>query len=153
MKTPLEKTDNLLSQVFGTDPITTAQEVTVIDQEGRVVAAPDTEETEIVDTDTEFARSNMYDLLRQGQDAIEYALQLAKESENPRAFEVVFAGLKNLSDMNSQLLQLQKQKQDLKKPAAGAPAATPGKVVNNAVFVGTTKDLARMLNGDETKGE
>ncbi len=152
MRTPLEKTDNLLSQVFGTEPIA-SHEVTVIDQEGQVVVPPNTEDAEVVDSDTEFARNNMYDLLKQGQDAIEYALQLAKESENPRAFEVVFAGLKNLADMNSQLLQLQKQKQDLKKPAAGATPATPGKVVNNAVFVGTTKDLARMLNGDETKGE
>lgn len=98
-----------------------------------------------VDVDAEFARGNMHELIAAGKDAIEYALQLAKESDNPRAFEVVFAGLKNLSDMNAQLIDLHQKKQAAKGMKAGQKEG-PQKVVNNAVFVGSTQELNRMLD-------
>lgn len=151
MSSPLEKLDHSLSEVFGTVPMKIEKPLpaNVIDAPVKVIAEevdldgvePDDEK---VDVDAEFARANMHDLIAAGKDAIEYALGLAKESDNPRAFEVVFAGLKNLSDMNSQLLDIH-QKKNAAKGIKGGPKEGPQKVVNNAVFVGSTQELNRML--------
>lgn len=148
---PLEKLDRSLSEVFGTATMKIEKTLpaNVIDAPVKVIAeevdldsvAPDDEK---VDVDAEFARTNMHDLIATGKDAIEYALELAKESDNPRAFEVVFAGLKHISDMNSQLLDIH-QKKNAAKGIKGGPKEGPQKVVNNAVFVGSTQELNRML--------
>lgn len=149
-RTPLEKLDRSLSDVFGTARMEQpTNAVSIIDEHGEIAPGSDLPDDGKVETDAEFARSNMYTLLRQGQEALEYALQVAKDSENPRAFEVVFAGLKNLSDMNNQLIDIHSKKRDAKGIKGAAP---PQKVVNNAVFVGTTKDLNKMIldmNKDE----
>jgi hypothetical protein len=86
----------------------------------------------------------MYSLLQQGQDALQYALELAKGSDSPRAFEVVGTLMKNLSDMNLQLLDTHEKKQKISGKKTEEPG--PQKVVNNSiVFQGSTKDLYNML--------
>lgn len=135
--TPMEKIDQNLSNLFGTKPM----EMTVIDSAGAVIS----ESNDALDTDADHVRSNMYALLQQGNDALQYALELAKQSDSPRAFEVVGTLMKNLSDMNMQLLDAHDKKQKIKKPAKDEPG--PQKVVNNSiVFQGSTADLNRMLN-------
>lgn len=138
--TPLEKVDRNLSTIFGAERM----DVTVVDDQGVVPPAADTEK-ELVDADANHVRSNMYSLLQQGQDALIYALELAKQSDSPRAFEVVGTLMKNLSDMNLQLLDTHEKRQKLtqsKKDDTGGPQ----KVVNNSiVFQGSTKDLYQML--------
>lgn len=138
-KTPIEKTDHLLSSVFKTEQM----DLSVIDVKGDVVV-PDTHEDNEVDVDHKHIRSNMYNLLQQGNDALQYALELAKTSESPRAFEVVGTLMKNLSDMNLQLLDTHDKKQKLKTKKE--EASTPQKIVNNSVvFNGTTAEINKML--------
>lgn len=129
--TPSEKTDKSLSSIFGTEPM----DVSVIDVSG----APDS-----IDADAEFVRSNMYGLMQQGNDALQYALDLAKQSDSPRAFEVVGTLMKNLSDMNLQLLDSHEKKAKLKNTIKKEEG--PAKIVNNSiVFQGSTAELSKML--------
>jgi hypothetical protein len=82
--------------------------------------------------------------MQQGQDALHYALELAKQSDSPRAFEVVGSLMKNLSDMNLQLLDTHEKKAKLSSKKEETPG--PQKVVNNSiVFQGSTTELNKML--------
>lgn len=139
--TPLEKVDQSLSAVFGTLPIEVpATEVTQVTH--TLSDAPAI--NGVVEADHAFARSNMYSLLQQGQDALGYALELAKATESPRGFEVVAAMMKNLADMNMQMMDLHEKKARIIKPV---PQAEPQKTVNNTVvFNGTTAEINKMLN-------
>jgi hypothetical protein len=93
-----------------------------------------------IDDDAEFARQNLRDLIEKGNDAANHIIAVAKQSDHPRAFEVVAGMLKNLSDMNKDLLEIQKRKQDLQ------PKITQNNInVDKAVFVGSTADLIKQL--------
>ena len=138
--TPQDKIDKNLSAIFGVEPMG----VSVIDDQGVVPPQSDGSDKELIDADTNHVRSNMYSLLQQGQDALQYALELAKQSDSPRAFEVVGTLMKNLSDMNLQLLDTHEKKQKLSSKKTEEQG--PQKVVNNSiVFQGSTKDLYHML--------
>jgi hypothetical protein len=105
---------------------------------------------DVVETDYEAARNNLHLLLFQGQDALMGALEVAKQSEHPRAFEVVGNLMKQLADVNQQLLALHQQKQKLDEPKGGD--AKKQVTNNNAIFVGSTSELNKMLQ-DMTKGK
>lgn len=100
--------------------------------------------------DYETTRSNLHSILSQGEDALIHALSVAKQSEHPRAFEVVGGLMKHLSDINSQLLDLHKKKQQLEAPRAEENKTN--NVTNNSIFVGSTNELSKMLN-DLRKGK
>lgn len=106
----------------------------------REVILPDTNGIEY---DYSTTRSNLHSLLQTGQEALIRALEIADSSENPKAFEVVGNLLKQLADINAQLLDIHQQKQKLdnihKKDV-------PTTVTNNAVFVGSTMELSKMIN-------
>ena len=85
-------------------------------------------------------RSNLYGLLQSGQDALDAALEIAKQSEHPRAFEVAATLIKNMSDINKDLMELQKKKNDL-LPRKEETIVN----VDKAVFVGSTKDLIKQI--------
>ena len=108
---------------------------------------PKTEIVEVkdaVEDDAEFARQNLRDLIEKGNDAAEHIIAVAKQSDHPRAFEVVAGMLKNLSDMNKDLLEIQKRKQDLQ------PKLTQNNInVEKAVFVGSTAELLKQLKGNK----
>lgn len=108
---------------------------------------PKTEVVEVKDTvedDAEFARQNLRELIEKGNDAAEHIIAVAKQSDHPRAFEVVAGMLKNLSDMNKDLLEIQKRKQDLQ------PKITQNNInVDKAVFVGSTAELLKQLKGNK----
>ena len=101
-----------------------------------------------LDDDYETTRSNLHTILQQGQDALYHALEVAKASEHPRAFEVVGGLMKHLSDINTQLLDLHKKKQSIEAPTKEERKS----VTNNAIFVGSTNELSKMLN-DLRKGK
>lgn len=135
---PLKKMDNNLSEIFDTEPI----ELLPSQPAGPVVVQDETDEASQVDADSSFVRSNMYVLVQQGNDALSYALELARQSDSPRAFEVVSTLLSTLANMNMQLMDAHEKKNKLKKPTIDQPQ----KVVNNSiVFQGTTGDLKKML--------
>lgn len=102
-----------------------------------------------IDSDYERSRMNLHTLLVQGQEALASALEVAKQSESPRAFEVVGALVKNLADINGQLLDLSEKRQKLtvKKDEGPQKSVTN----NNAFFVGSTADLNKLINN--MKGE
>ena len=106
---------------------------------------PSTEIVEIkdvVDDDAEFARQNIRDLIVKGNDAASHIVEIAKQSEHPRAFEVAAGMLKNLSDMNKDLLEIQKRKQDLQPKITNN---TQNLNIDKAVFVGSTAELLKQL--------
>ena len=95
-----------------------------------------------VENDAQFGRENIRGLIDKGGNALDSLLRVAKESEHPRNFEVVAQTLKNLGELNKDLLEIQKRKQDLE------PKKTQNEInVDKAVFVGSTNDLVKMLKG------
>ena len=94
------------------------------------------------DIDYNYARENYYNLIERNQDAIEEMLEIAKQSEHPRAFEVVGQLIKSGLDANKELMGLHKTKKEL-SIEKGSHTTT----VNNAVFVGSTAELQKLLKG------
>ena len=106
----------------------------------RLVQLP---EEDPIEYDYQKSRTNLYSLLSQGQDALNYALDVAKQSENSRSFEVVGNIIKQLADINYQLLDISEKKQKLssKKSEDNTNVITN----NNAIFVGSTSELTKIL--------
>jgi hypothetical protein len=94
-----------------------------------------------LDTDYEYTRNNLKAIIEKGSEALDGILELAKESEHPRAYEVVGQIIKNVADVNRQLIDLQKDIKGLKKADSGP------KNVTNALFIGSTHDLQKLLKG------
>jgi hypothetical protein len=101
------------------------------------------------DNDFEYARENIKSLIAQGEDALESIIDIAKSSETPRAFEIVAGLLKQLSDMNHQVIDLHVKKKGLK---GKVESEAPKTVTNNSIFVGTTSELNKMINDLTNKG-
>ena len=134
---------NSLDDVFKTQETTP-----VIQSDIELVDHSEQIETNI-ESDYEITRTNLHKLLTQGQEAIVSALEVAKISEHPRAFEVVGGLMKQLADINHQLLDLSEKRQKLTiKPKTD----TAQHVTNNAIFVGSTNELNKMLR-DLTGGK
>lgn len=107
--------------------------------------------------DLSFARENYYELLAQGQESLETMIQIFKESEHPRCGEIVAQLLKQNSDLTDKLVDLQKKNKDLTQenlpvPQQQGAGPTGGNTTNN-VFVGTTEELQRLLQGDSLSVE
>ena len=102
--------------------------------------------------DHEYARSNIYSLVEKGQEALNGALELAQESDSPRAYEVVAQLIKSVGDTADKLMDLQQKKKDLEKEDK---SSSPTSVTNNAVFFGSTAELQKFLknsmNQDQSK--
>lgn len=96
--------------------------------------------------DYEASRETYKELIEKGNEAIDLMMELAKDAQHPRAFEVLATLLKTQSDNNDKLLDLQKKLKDVKAPAKGSlPPQHHGDVTNNNVFVGSTTDLQRFI--------
>jgi hypothetical protein len=90
--------------------------------------------------DYEYTRGELYSLIDQGQEAVRGALEVAQESGHPRAYEVAVAAMKHVADMTEKLQDLHKKMKDLDEEKKG-----PARVTNNAMFVGSTTELQKML--------
>lgn len=95
--------------------------------------------------DYEYTRANLYSLIEKGQEAINNSLQLAQESEMPRAYEVAGQLIKNVSDATDKLMDLQKKLKDIEEER-GVRGPTN---VTNALFVGSTAELAKLLKSKQ----
>lgn len=93
--------------------------------------------------DYEYSRGNYYSIIEKGQEAINNALELAQETESPRAYEVVGQLIKSVSDATDKLIELQKRMKDIEeiKSVSGPTNVT------NALFVGSTAELSKLLKG------
>ena len=98
-----------------------------------------------VEDDAEFARTNIRELISKGNTAIDNLLLVANASEHPRAYEVAAGLIKNLADLNKDLLEIQKRKRDLD------PTHSKGNTTNidKAVFVGSTTELVKFLKNNK----
>ena len=90
--------------------------------------------------DYEYSRGNLYSLIEKGQEAINGILELAQDGQQPRAYEVAGQLIKSVGDTTDKLIDLQTKMKELKKEDDGSP-----KTVNNALFVGSTSELSKLL--------
>jgi len=105
----------------------------------QIVQPPVGDDDEQIDKDYEYTRRNLYNIIERGTEALEEVLEVAKQSQQPRAFEVVSTLVKTISDANKDLLELKNKQKALKGEKAKA------KNVTNALFVGSTADLQKMI--------
>lgn len=102
-----------------------------------------------VKDDYEFSRATYRDLIRTGTSSLEPLAELARESEHPRAFEVLSKSIKDIADTTEKLMALQKAKKELTVGERKAEEAR--EVTNNNIFVGSTTELQRLLKADRDR--
>ena len=122
----------------------TPTEITV--DESEVVVGVDREKPDRltqddITKDYEYTRGNLYSIIEKGQEAINGILELAQESEMPRAYEVAGQLIKSVSDATDKLMDLQKKLKDVEEETKQKGPST----INNALFVGSTADLAKII--------
>jgi|TARA_B100001964_G_C14077461_1_gene528678 hypothetical protein len=105
---------------------------------------PRPKEKDDIDSDYKYSRENLYSLVERGQDAIDGILTLAKETEHPRTYEVAGQLIKNVGEVTEKLLQLQEKMKKLNDEVVKTPSK-----VTNALFVGSTAELQKMLKKDK----
>jgi hypothetical protein len=133
----MKKLNANLSELFDVEPIK---------EESKVETLPAVVEyADPVNADADFARDNIRGLVLQGNQAVDELMLIARDGQHPRAFEVLSGLMKNLADMNKDLLEIQKRKKDL------APKAESQNNLNidKAVFVGSTAQLVKMLKNQK----
>ena len=132
----MKDADDILNEVLGvSEP--TPKEVVVSEP----VPRP-SDDLDDVDADYKYQRDNFYNLIEKGQDAIQGILNVAKESDHPRGYEVAGNLIKQVAEVTEKLGDLQEKMKKLKEVPNSAP-----KNVTNALFVGSTAELQKMLKG------
>ena len=135
MKTP----DQIIDEALGViDPVNKAIAENKITVPKTVVKSDEDD----IDNDYKYQRENFYNLVERGQDAIDGILEIAKESEHPRTYEVAGNLIKQVAEVTEKLGDLQEKMRKLKEVPNNAP-----KNVTNALFVGSTAELQKMLKG------
>ena len=132
----LDKTFNITPEVVEEEPKSIE----------RVNPPPDRLTKSEITRDYEYTRGNLYSIIEKGQEAIDGILELAQESEMPRAYEVAGQLIKSVSDATDKLMDLQKKLKDVNAEEKG-----PTNITNNALFVGSTADLAKLIKGERAK--
>ena len=125
------------------------------DVTGEIVSSepikPIPKEVEAIKTDTrkdyEYTRGNLYSLIEKGQEAVNGILELAQETEQARAYEVAGQLIKSVSDATDKLLDLQKKLKDVEEDTKKSSPTN----VTNALFVGSTADLAKLLKQNKNE--
>lgn len=107
-----------------------------------VIVPRDIDDT--IDNDFKYARENLYGIIEKGSDALDELVELAKQSQSPRAFEIVSQMVKTLTDSNKDLLELQRKNKLLKQEEQKGPSS-----VTNALFVGNTAELQKLLKDNK----
>ena len=102
---------------------------------------PDRFTKDDIEKDYEYTRGNLYSIIEKGQEAINGILELAQESEMPRAYEVAGQLIKSVSDATDKLMDLQKKLKDVEEEKVSKGPSN----VTNALFVGSTADLAKLI--------
>ena len=132
---------NQLDKAFNITP-----EVVEDDKSHVGIQKPDRLTKDDITKEYEYTRGNLYSIIEKGQEAINGILEIAQESEMPRAYEVAGQLIKSVSDATDKLLDLQKKIKEVNEEEKG-----PTSVTNNALFVGSTADLAKLIKGETSK--
>ena len=130
----MKKLNANLSEIFDVEPI---KEVSKEEILPAVV-----EYTDLVNADADFARENIRELVVQGNQAVNELMLIARDGQHPRAFEVLSGLMKNLADMNKDLLEIQKRKKDLTPKAESQNSLNIDKAV---IFTGSTSELIKSI--------
>ena len=139
----MEKIDAKISNALG---ITTGNITEQILEPKKPLIPRPPDNFEDAEADYKYSRENFYNLVERGQDAITGILDLAKESEHPRTYEVAGQLIKTVSEVTERLADLQEKMKRLKEVPDNAPRS-----VTNALFVGSTKELQALLKDDVDK--
>ena len=133
-----------LNETFNVDgDIIPVESETVIEKVEKISLVVDD-----IKKDYDYTRGNLHSLIEKGQEAINGILELAQESEMPRAYEVAGQLIKNVGDITDKLLDLQKKVKDIEEDKPKGPTT-----VNNALFVGSTAELAKLLKQQQLDNE
>ena len=133
-----------LNETFDVEP----SEIEVQDVEKVSIQKPDRLTKDDIEKDYEYTRGNLYSIIEKGQEAINGILELAQESEMPRAYEVAGQLIKNVADATDKLMDLQKKLKDVNEESKKGPTN-----VTNALFVGSTSDLSKFLKSQNEDTE
>jgi len=130
----------------GKDRIANILNITPTIRENDLVIHQDTDNvgSEELDNDIKYVRDMMYDTIKNTSDAVEEMLGIAKQSQHPRAFEVVATLLNTQREASKDLLDLHKKKKELKHEDKDGP-----ETINNNLFVGSTADLLKMIRNKD----
>jgi hypothetical protein len=134
--------DKNLSEILNTDYIPVVKE----ENKSVTIHEPDRSAD---NPDADYSRANYYNLIEKGNEALDGILEVAKESQHPRAYEVAANMIKNLSDVTEKLMILQKQQKELSGPEQPTQQNIS---VDKAVFVGSTAELLRQLKNESNSG-
>ena len=96
--------------------------------------------------DYQYSRGNIYSIIEKGQEAINGALEMAQETESPRAYEVTGQLIKSVADATEKLLDIQKKLKDIEEIKDTGPSN-----VTNALFIGSTADLVKAMKQQKSK--
>ena len=136
--------EDKVNEILGLEPAKTPMEQVHKEEEFKAPVVRTEEKDTDVDNDHKNSREHYYNLIEKGQEAIEGILNVAKEGQHPRAYEVALAGIKNVADTVDKLQDLNKKLKDLKELPKTANAN-----IKNALFVGSTAELQKMLKNDD----
>ncbi len=143
----MSKFDENMSEIFDTEPINKQIEQLPIVQEEPQLLEPKGVDKILQDDlmkDYEASRKALRDIVNKGNNAIDDILEIARESEHPRAFEVAATMIKNVAEVNEKLINLQKQMKDI----TGAKNQAQLNVGKAAIFVGSTAELSKMIKNE-----
>ncbi len=128
----MTKFENNMEEIFDIEVSEETKPTEIVKEEENVDATKD----------YQYSRGELYRLIEQGQEAVQGALEVAQESGHPRAFEVAVNAMKQVADMSDKLIDLQHKMKNLNKDEE---KKGPFSVTNNAIFLGSTADLQKML--------
>ena len=131
----MSKTKDIIDEALGAVELAKSEPV-----KKKVIPRP--KENDDIENDYKYQRENFYNLVEKGTDAIEGILEIAKESEHPRTYEVAGNLIKQVAEVTEKLGELQEKMKRLKEVPNNAP-----KSVTNALYVGSTAELQKLLKG------
>ena len=131
----MSKTKDIIDEALGAVELAKSEP-----KERKVIPRP--QENDDIENDYKYQRENFYNLVERGTDAIDGILEIAKESEHPRTYEVAGNLIKQVAEVTEKLGELQEKMKRLKEVPNNAP-----KSVTNALYVGSTAELQKMLKG------
>lgn len=140
----MSKFEKSMEEIFDVEPKSSSvTTVTPTPVDGNLPVVQSTLETDL-DKDYEESRKTLKELVKKGNDAIDHLMAIATDTEHPRAFEVVATLIKNTSEVNEKLMNMQKAVREMK----GMKDRDKGNVnVDKAIFVGSTSELSKLLKG------
>ena len=146
MTTPFESLDD----AFNITPEEEVVDITPVEKSKPLKKVEHTDKVDDREKDYQYARGELYNIVGKMQEALNGAMEVAQQSDPPRAFEVVFQGAKHTADVLDKLQDLQKKQKDItKEETTTSSDSVNNGTVNNVFMAGTTSDLLKMLKDSQ----